>query len=162
MLFAGRFKRDFWVMKTKDFIAALRQSPDKSLLFANADGDIIHRGYHLTEIKAVAYDTVDCGGEKNRWNETILQLWVPQNPDGDYTKAGKFARIYDKVRGLVSVDEDAEVRIEYGDDSFFPTAYYVGDVREDADTIRFLLEPPSTTCKARDRAGSTSAESCCA
>ena len=149
-------------MKTRDFIAALRQSPDKPLLFANADGDIIHRGYHLTEIKAVAYDTVDCGGQKNRWNETILQLWVPQDPDGDYMNAGKFAQIYDKVRGLVSVDEDAEVRIEYGDDNFFPTAYYVGDVREDAGTIRFALEPPSTTCKARDRARSGDAQSCCA
>ena len=149
-------------MKTRDFIAALRQLPDKQLLFANTHGQVVHRGYHLTEIKAVAYDRVDCGGQKNRWNETILQLWVPQDPDGDYMKAGKFAHIYDKVRGLVSVDEEAEVRIEYGDDNFFPTAYYVGDVQEDAGTIRFLLEPPSTTCKARDRAGSGDAQGCCA
>lgn len=149
-------------MKTKDFIDTLRRSPDKALLFTNAGGDTIHRGYHLTEIKAVAYNTVDCGGQKNRWNETVLQLWVPQDPDGDYMKAGKFAQIYEKVRGLAPVDEDAEVRIEYGDDNFFPTAYSVGDVHEDAGTIRFLLEPPSATCKARDRAQSRDAQSCCA
>ncbi|SRR6266404_9467900 len=149
-------------MKTKDFIAALRQSPDKQLLFANTDGQVVHRGYHLTEIKTVAYNTVDCGGQKNQWNETILQLWVPENADDDYMPAGKFVRIYDKVRSLVSVDEDADVRIEYGDDNFFPTAYYVGDVHKNTDTIRFILEPPSTTCKARDRARSGDAQSCCA
>jgi hypothetical protein len=149
-------------MKTNEFIAVLRSAPKKALLFANANGDAVHRGYHLTEIKAVTYDTVDCGGQKNRWNETVLQLWVPENADEDYMLAGKFVSIYDKVRRLVSIDEDAEVRIEYGDDKIFPTAYYVEDLREDVDTIRFLLEPPSTTCKARDRVRCASAESCCA
>lgn len=149
-------------MKTNDFITMLRQSPKKVLLFANNNGDLAHRGYHLTEIKAAVYDTVDCGGQKNNWNETILQLWVPENADDDYMLAGKFVNIYDKVSKMVSIDPDAEVRIEYGDDKIFPTAYYVGDVNEDADTIRSLLEPPSTTCKARDRSRSTNAESCCA
>ena len=149
-------------MKTKDFIAALRRSPDKQLLFVNGDGDSVHRGYHLTEIKAVAYDTVDCGGQKNHWNETILQLWVPESAGEDYMLAGKFVSIYDKVHRLVSIDAEAELRIEYGDHKIFPTAYSIGDLREDADTIRLLLEPPSTTCKARDRARSANAESCCA
>ena len=65
---------------------------------------------------------MDCGGKTNRWNETILQLWVPEDAEDNYMKSDKFLRIYDKVRRLVSVDEDAEVRIEYGDDDFFPAA----------------------------------------
>ena len=149
-------------MKTNEFIEILRRSPEKGLLFTNADGNTIHRGYHLTEIKAVTYDTVDCGGQKNRWNETILQLWVPESADEDYMLAGKFVSIYDKVRRLVSIDEDTEVRIEYRDDKIFPTAYSVGHLRKESDSIRFLLKPPSTTCKARDRARSANAESCCA
>ena len=148
-------------MKTRDFIAAIRRSPEKQLIFENAEGALVHSGYHLTEIKATVYDTVDCGGQKNRWNENIFQLWVPDDAENDYLIAGKFVRIYDKVRGLVSVDEDAEARIEYGDDNFFPAAYHVGDVHKDAGTIRFLLEPPSTTCKARDRARSGDAQGCC-
>lgn len=149
-------------MKTKKLIEILRDAPDKQLLFLNAKGDVIHPGYHLTEIKAVAYDTVDCGGQKNRWRETILQLWVPENAENDYMKAGKFVRIYDKVRGLVSVDEDAEARIEYEDKNFFPVAYFIADMNEEKDALRFVLEPPATTCKARDRAQSRNAESCCA
>lgn len=149
-------------MKTKEFIDILRASPEKKLIFENANGDGIHRGYHLTEIKTAAYDTVDCGGQKNRWSETILQLWVPEEAEEDYMEAGKFVRIYDKVRGLVPVDEDTEVRIEYGDENFFPAVYRVGDVRERQNTLCFVLEPPATTCKARDRARSAQGEPCCA
>jgi Family of unknown function (DUF6428) len=148
-------------MKTRDFIKALRRSPEKSLLFANANGDAIHRGYHLTEIKAVSNDTVDCGGQKNRWNETILQLWVPASADDDYMPAGKFVSIYDKVCKLVSLDEDAEIRIEYGDETFFPTAYHVANVTEGNKDLRVVLEPPAATCKARDRARNAKSESCC-
>jgi hypothetical protein len=149
-------------MKTRDFIDTLRRAGDKPLLFESAEGDVIHSGYHLTEIKAVSYDTVDCGGQKNRWNETILQLWVPENADSDYMKAGKFVHIYDKVRAMVSVDGDAEVRIEYGDANFFPTAYGLRNLDESDDALRFILEPPATTCKARDRVRDGKAESCCA
>jgi hypothetical protein len=149
-------------MKTTDFIDALRRSSEKALFFTNADGKTIHRGYHLTEIKAVTYDTVDCGGQKNRWKETILQLWVPASPDDDYMSAGKFVSIYDKVRKLVSIDEDAEVRIEYGDENFFPTAYHVTNVTQSDGALRVVLEPPATTCKARDRGKTTKSESCCA
>jgi hypothetical protein len=149
-------------MKTKDFITAIRRSPNKALLFTKQDGNTIHRGYHLTEIKAVSYNTVDCGGQKNRWNETILQLWVPKNADDDYMLAGKFVGIYDKVRKLASIDEDAEVRIEYGDENFFPTAYHVTDVNQGDGALRVVLEPPTSTCKARDRARKAKSESCCA
>jgi hypothetical protein len=149
-------------MKTTDFIRTLRSSPEKALLFTNADGDTIHRGYHLTEIKAVTYDTVDCGGQKNRWNETILQLWVPARPDNEYLSAGKFVNIYDKVGKMVSIDEEAEVRIEYGDENFFPTAYHVRNVAQNDEGLRVVLEPPATTCKARDRNTKTKGETCCA
>lgn len=149
-------------MNTRDFIDALRRSPEKQLLFVNVEGESVQRGYHLTEIKAVAYDTVDCGGQKNRWNETILQLWVPGDPADDYMKAGQFVRIYDKVRGMVSLDENAEVRIEYGDENLFPAAYHIRDLQEDGEELRVVLEPPATTCKARGRARAGDRESCCA
>jgi hypothetical protein len=149
-------------MKTYAFIKVLRNSADKELIFANADGQSIHAGYHLTEMKAASFETVDCGGKTNRWNETVLQLWVPEEAEDTYMKSDKFLRIYDKGRRLVSVDEEAEIRIEYGDENFFPTAYYIRESRGDNVAIRFFLEPPRSTCKARDRVISGKAESCCA
>jgi hypothetical protein len=112
-------------MKTHEFIETLRNSTDKELIFANTDGQIIHAGYHLTEIKAASFETVDCGGKTNRWNETLLQLWVPENADDRYMKSDKFLRIYDKVRRLVSVDKDAEVRISMVTITL-PAAHHVG------------------------------------
>src|SRR5437867_13380452 len=103
-------------MKTHEFIQALRNSADKELIFANADGQSIHAGYHLTEITAASFETVDCGGKTNRWNETILQLWLLEDADDTYMKSGKSLSIYDKVRRLVPLDEQAKFRIEYGDE----------------------------------------------
>src|SRR5437016_6255088 len=104
-------------MKTKEFIEALRNAPDRPLIFVNEEGDRIHAGYHLTEIKAASYDTVDCGGQGNRWSETVLQLWVPEEADDDYMTAGKFIRIFDSVRAKIPLQEDVDLRIEYGDDN---------------------------------------------
>ena len=147
-------------MNTQDFIAQLRRAPDKPLLFVNAEGDTIHSGYHLTEIKAAKFDTVDCGGEKNRWNETVMQLWVPTNEISEqFMTAGKFLSIYEKVSCLIDVDSTAEVRFEYGDENFFPSNYHVDSVMEETDAFRVELRPPQTTCKARDRRAAGA--SCC-
>lgn len=157
-----RSARDFREMKTKGFIDALRAAADKELVFVNAEGDSIHAGYHLTEIKAVSYDTVDCGGQSNRWSETILQLWVPEEASDDYMTAGKFIRIFDSVRTKIPLHEDVDVRIEYGDDHFFPSVYHVRSASADEDSLRVSLEPPQTTCKARDRrTAGAKAGACC-
>lgn len=147
-------------MTTEDFIAQLRRVPDKPLLFVNAEGDAIHAGYHLTEIKAAKFDTVDCGGETNRWNETIMQLWVPAGESsGEFMSAGKFLSIYEKVSSMIDVDPAAEVRFEYGDKNFFPSNYHVDSVIENVDALRVELRAPQTTCKARDRRAARA--SCC-
>jgi uncharacterized protein DUF6428 len=147
-------------MTTKDFIAQLRRVPDKPLLFVNADGDAIHTGYHLTEIKAAKFDTVDCGGEKNHWNETIMQLWIPAGEiSEEFMTAGKFLSIYEKVSCMIDVDPSAEVRFEYGDENFFSSNYNVDSITEEIDALRVELRPPQTTCKARDRRAAGA--SCC-
>ena len=140
-------------MTTQEFIAALRQTPDDPLIFENEAGNRVHPGYHLTEIKAAHFDTVDCGGQTNRWNETIVQLWVPAaaNEDEGYMSAGKFLRIFDKVTAIIPLDLKAETRVEYGDENFFPSLYHVESITSADGATRVLLAPPATTCKARDR-----------
>jgi hypothetical protein len=151
-------------MKTNEFISALRRAPDSQLIFVDPAGHTVHSGYHLTELKAASFDTVDCGGQANRWQETIVELWVPGEAESGYMTAGKFLEIFDKVRGMIPLNIDTEVRIEYGDENFFPSTYHVRSVTRDRDTTRVLLEPPATTCKARDRrAGNPQTpDSCCA
>lgn len=160
-------------MKTSEFISALRTAPEKQLIFADGDGRAVHAGYHLTELKAAKFNTVDCGGQVNQWDETIVQLWVPANADEGYMTAAKFLKIFDKVRGMVPINLDAEIGVEYGDENFFPSTYRARSISHERDTTRVLLGPPATTCKARDRRITTSMtpatslcctprESCCA
>jgi hypothetical protein len=153
-------------MKTNEFIAKLRAAPENRLLFIDRDGNPIHAGYHLTELKVASFQTVDCGGELNNWVETVVQLWVPPEADDDYMTAGKFLQIFDKVRGMIPLDLAAEIRVEYGDENFFPSTYHVCSITHDDGATRVLLVPPATTCKARDRracsADDHGARACCA
>src|SRR5437773_12522398 len=127
-------------MTTNEFISALRTTPDNKLIFANLEGHGVHSGYHLTELRAASFETVDCGGKTNRWQETIVQLWVPENPDEDYMRASKFLKIFDKVRGMIALDVDSEIRVEYGDRIFFPSTSQVRSVTRTAATKRVLLD----------------------
>jgi Family of unknown function (DUF6428) len=151
-------------MKTNEFISTLRAAPNNQLIFIDLDGHIVHSGYHLTELKAASFDTVDCGGQTNRWEETIVQLWVPSHATNEYMTAAKFLKIFEKVRGMIRLSLNTEVRIEYGDENFFPSTYHVRSVTHDQTTTRVVLEPPRASCKARDRrVGSLSTtDSCCA
>ena len=153
-------------MKTDEFISALRAAPGNQLLFVDLHGHAVHSGYHLTELKAASFETVDCGGRTNRWQETIVQLWVPTDPDDEYLTAAKFLKIFDRVRAMIPLNFDAGIRVEYGDENFFPSAYYVHSATSDHTTTRVFLEPPRTTCKARDRRmaateSSSASDSCC-
>jgi hypothetical protein len=151
-------------MKTNKFIAELRRVPENRLLFVDRDGNTIHAGYHLTELKTASFQTVDCGRELNNWAETIVQLWVPPEAGDDYMTAGKFLQIFDKVRGMIPLDLVAEIRVEYGDENIFPSIYHIGSVTLGQHATRVLLVPPATTCKARDRrvtAVTPESERCC-
>ena len=48
-------------MKTNEFISTLRARPDHQLIFVDPDGRTVRSGYHLTELKAALFETVDCG-----------------------------------------------------------------------------------------------------
>ena len=139
-------------MTTHDFISRLREAPAKQLVFTDSDDATIHGGYHLAELKAASFDAVDCGAQKNRWNETIVQLWVPEEQENrEFMTAAKFLSIYDQVARLISLDMTAEIRFEYGDENFPPSDYHVEKISENEAELRVQLRLPQTTCKARDR-----------
>jgi hypothetical protein len=140
-------------MRTQDFISRLRGAPAKRLVFTNSDGATIHGGYHLTELKAASFDTVDCGAQKNQWYQTIVQLWVPEEEEenGERMTAAKFLSIFDKVARLISLDVTAEIRFDYGDENFPPSDYHIEKINENEAELRVQLRLPQTTCKARDR-----------
>eukprot|EP01036_Dinobryon_divergens_P045898 gene45898-61347_t len=59
-------------------LAALEPHGDKALVF-EYDGGEVQAGYHVTEVKAGSFVTLDCGGNPDAWQETPLTagVWVP-------------------------------------------------------------------------------------
>lgn len=138
-------------MKTKEFLTLLEENPNKNLRFEYHKGQFAREDFHLTEIKNVTYDTVDCGGVINQWKETVVQLWENSTPDGnsvDTTKALEIAMRVDSVRPIY---KDVEIKFEYGNSLFHTAILSVGEV-EIGESITVKLFTESTACKAQDRA----------
>ena len=62
-------------MKTQELFNILEQNQDKSLLFEYAPKQLVGANYHITEVKHLTIDSVDCGAQTDAWKETIIQLW---------------------------------------------------------------------------------------
>jgi hypothetical protein len=102
---------------TGAFLAALAPYTDRVLVFEYA-GRQIQPGYHVTEVTAATFASMDCGGRPDAWQETIVQLWdVPGDAGAAHMTVGKFLGIYGKVAAAVPVSEEATLTVEWGDDA---------------------------------------------
>lgn len=141
-------------MKTATFLATLRTHAALPLVF-RAGSDLVTPGYHLTEVKRVAYDTMDCGALTHRWAETQFEIWAPaQREDGraDYMAAGKFLRIVDRVEKDLPLTGDAPARI-HTDFAGGPAALYdISSLTVADGQLIVELAADRTRCKARERA----------
>jgi Family of unknown function (DUF6428) len=136
---------------TRDFLAGLTDHGSKALVF-DLDGRHIEPGYHVTELKAATFETMDCGGQGNLWHETIVQLMPsPAEKDRGHMSVEKFMSIYNRVSGSVPVRPLAEIRFEYGDDGEPAIQYHVRGVDPQADRLIVRLESTRVSCKANDR-----------
>lgn len=139
-------------MKTSKFLKALADNPNMPLYFEYQDGKYTRPDYHITEVKNVSYDTVDCGGVRNQWTETIVQLWEDSMPDLNHSvDTTKALKIFDVVEKARPTFKDVEVKFEYGNAGFHTTVMQVDSI-EVTDKVVVKLLTENTTCKAKDRA----------
>ena len=150
---------------TRAFLDRLRTArPDQQLVFQLDRAPLVEAGYHVTEVKAVTYSTMDCGGVADQWKETVIQLWNPgDEPEREYMTAKKFLAIYDRVAEHIPVSDNAELRFEYGDTHRAAASYHVERLESRESLILVHLRAPAVTCKARDRkkASTIAAQSSC-
>lgn len=151
-------------MKTTAFTRILQENPAKALFFEYKAGQYVRTDYHITEIKNVNFDTVDCGGVRNQWSEVHVQLWESEIPEPDHAvDSGKALKIFDVVNKVRETYPDAEIKFEYGN-SVFPTAVLpVHQVKDTDNALIVQLVADQTTCKAKDRATTPEekAAACC-
>ena len=138
---------------TRVFLDRLRGAkPDQQVVFQLDQAVLVGAGYHVTEVKAVTYSTMDCGGVADSWDETVIQLWNPgDEPERGYMTVKKFLAIYDRVVEHIPVSDNAELRFEYGDAHRAAASYHVERLESREALILVHLRAPAVTCKARDR-----------
>jgi hypothetical protein len=138
-------------MNTQTFLQTLESLPDSTLVFDYGHGQI-KPGYHVTEVMAASYSSMDCGGQANSWQETIIQLMGPMVTDRpEYMTVKKFLSIYRRVAATVPIDSAAALRFEYGDARLPAMHYHIAQVEAQDERVTVYLEAPGVTCKASDR-----------
>lgn len=140
-------------MTIKEFLQTLENHPELPLFFEYKSGAFARADYHITEIKNVNFDTVDCGGVRNEWKEVHVQIWENAMPEPnhrvDTSKALKIFQVVNKVRETWG---DVEMKFEYGNADFHTAVLPVGQIAVHGDKIIVKLGADQTSCKAQDRA----------
>ncbi|MEK6152374.1 DUF6428 family protein [Flavobacteriaceae bacterium 3-367] len=153
-------------MQTKEFLSLLKEHPNKSLLFEYRDGHTVGANYHITEVKNITVDSVDCGAGTDFWKETVIQLWEsPTERDKkDYMSAYKALGILKKVNGIKPLNQDTELKFEYSNAHFHTAQLFVNDIQVAPDRLLLKLGVEKTDCKAKETCGvavGATEEACC-
>ncbi|WP_242130853.1 DUF6428 family protein [Aestuariivivens marinum] len=144
-------------MKTQELFTVLKSNKDKSLLFEYAPNLLVGANYHITEVKHVTIDSVDCGAQTDAWKETIIQLWESPMELGktEYMSVYKALSILKKVEKMKPFQLTSEVKFEYGNTTFHTTQLFVNDFEIRGNNLMFKLAVEKTDCKAKSTCGTS-------
>ena len=142
-------------MKTQELFEVLEAHKDKSLLFEYTSNQLVGANYHITEVKHIKIDSVDCGGQTDAWNETIIQLWESPSEIGktEYMSTFKALEILKRVGSMKAYDFTSEVKFEYSNSLFHTAQLFVSDYEIHGDNLLFKLAIEKTDCKAKETCG---------
>ena len=142
-------------MKTQELFNILRANKEKSLVFEYMPNAFVGANYHITEVKHITVDSVDCGAGTDAWKETIIQLWESPDELGkrDFMKTSKALSILDRVGEMKPYTLDAEVKIEYSNTTFHTAQLFVNDFEIRDDNLIVKLAVEKTDCKAKSTCG---------
>lgn len=155
-------------MKTTEFLELLKANRESSLLFEYQQNTFVKPGYHITEVKHMYIESVDCGGKTDVWNETIIQLLEDEKAIPEPMFISKALAIFERVNGLKPFDLEAEVKIEFGNEKFHISQLFINDFETLDEKLILKLAPNKTACKANEACGIVISEplkvqdACCA
>jgi hypothetical protein len=147
-------------MKTQELFSILESHKEKALLFEYAEGVFVGANYHITEVKHITVDAVDCGAQTDTWKETIIQLWESPNEIGktEYMTVLKALGILNKVGSIKPYVLNAEVKFEYSNSMFHTAQLFVNDFEIRGTNLIVKLAVEKTDCKAKELCGVIEAE----
>jgi len=144
-------------MKTQELFTILEEHKDKSLLFEYAPNLLVGANYHITEVKHIVVDSVDCGAQADSWKETIIQLWESPSELGktEFMSSFKALAILKKVGTMKPYVLDSEVKFEYSNATFHTAQLFVSDFEIRGNNLIIKLAVEKTDCKAKELCGVT-------
>lgn len=142
-------------MTTQELFSLLKEHQNKSLLFQYAPQQLVGANYHITEVKHIKIDSVDCGAQTDSWNETVIQLWESPSELGktEYMTAFKALGILNKVGKMKPYDGASEVKFEYSNSLFHTAQLFVTDFEISGNNLVMNLAIEKTDCKAKELCG---------
>lgn len=146
---------------TQAFLETITAHSEAPLVFNLESQPLVGAGYHVTEVKAVLIEAMDCGGQADTWRETVVQLsdGSAEEATKGYMTVQKFLSIYGKAAAAVPVRGASELRFEYGNSERPAIQYFIAEVKLEAAGLSVNLTSPGVTCKANDRAADSSDDS---
>lgn len=139
-------------MNWNELLMIIKNHPTTNISFQWDENYVVRNGYHLTEIKLVQVNSVDCGGKMNAWREIVLQLWEPESKQAqEVLTVQKFLQIVGSVDKLMSLDGHLPVKIEFGNKEHETRQVTLNDVHIDEHELLFYTENYLPACKALDR-----------
>jgi hypothetical protein len=130
----------------------MNKHQNKHLLFEYVPNRFVKPSYHITEVKHLKIDSVDCGASTDSWNETIVQLWESprEKYKTEYMTVEKANSIFIRVASMKSFDMDSEIKIEYSNELFHTAQLFIQSFVIEDDKLIFQLSVEKTDCKAKD------------
>ncbi len=144
-------------MNTAELLSLLKQHQEKSLLFEYTEGKFVGANYHITEVKNITVDAVDCGAGTDFWKETVVQLWEsPKEKDKtEFMTVYKALSILNRVDRMKPMERNAEIKFEYSNSNFHTAQLFVDDYNLDKNELVIKLSIQKTDCKAKEACGVT-------
>lgn len=142
-------------MKTKEFLEILENNPSLELVFEYQPNALVGANYHITEVKNITVESVDCGGRQDSWQETIVQLWESPSEKGKtvYMTSYKALQILKRVHGLRPMNLESEIKFEYGNSEFHTSVLHAYDFKINHGKLYVSMSLEETHCKANDICG---------
>jgi hypothetical protein len=137
-------------MKTKQFLELLTQNEGSELIFEFQEGQFIPKAYHITEIKNIHIESVDCGGRPDEYFQTVVQLWHDGKETAESFMTAKIAnKIFEKVNSIKPLREDTPIFFEWGDAEMRTSVYEVNSVNLIGNKMVVKTFVPPTVCKPK-------------
>lgn len=137
-------------MNTQEFLELLEAHPSKELVFEYDTDTYVPKAYHITEVKNVSIESVDCGGRPDSYKQTVVQLWINDGEVKEKNMSAKKAlSIFKIVDKITPMDRSTEIFFEWGHGDLRTSNYAVENVLDKDGKLVLQLFAPPTVCKPK-------------